>query len=324
MSYKTRVHRLLRIMNLIAGESGLTAPRLAEILGKDVRTVYRDISELREAGILIEASNDPPGYSLPRNLYLKPIDFSLDEAIALSLLTAAGVSNGEIVAPQVARIALEKVRAALPQSIRDSVQELLPRTSMKLARTQSHEPRDVHQTVRLAIQERRALRCTYESLKKSEHAAAFRFDPYVLHFSQRAWYVIGKHHGHKEIRTLKLSRFVQCQKSSTPYMIPDDFSVDEYHGKAWRMIRSGKIYSIQLRFTKEFAETVADTHWHDTQQVEYLDDGSIEMRFEVDGLDEITWWILSYGPGCQVIKPADLRNRVCRLLKENLKQYATE
>jgi predicted DNA-binding transcriptional regulator YafY len=309
-------------MNLIAGESGLTAPKLAQILGKDIRTVYRDISELREAGILIEASNDPPGYSLPRNLYLKPIDFSLEEAIALSLLTGAGTSNGEIVAPQVARIALEKIRAALPHAIRESVQELLHHTSVKFARTQAHEPRDVHETVRLAIQEKRALRCTYESPKKSQESKPFRFDPYALHFAQRAWYVVGRHHGHKEIRTLKLSRFVQCQKGSTPYMIPDDFSIDQYHGKAWRMIRSGKIYNVQLRFNKEFAETVADTHWHDTQQVEYLDDGSIEMRFEVDGLDEITWWILSYGPGCQVIRPAELRVKLRKLLRENLKQYA--
>jgi predicted DNA-binding transcriptional regulator YafY len=41
----------------------------------------------------------------------------------------------------------------------------------------------------------------------------------------------------------------------------------------------------------------------------------------VSGLDEIKWWVLSHGPHCRVIRPAELADRVARLAKETAAQY---
>jgi len=43
------------------------------------------------------------------------------------------------------------------------------------------------------------------------------------------------------------------------------------------------------------AGNVAEVLWHQTQRVEWNDDGSIEFHATVDGLGEITWWLLGYG-----------------------------
>ena len=58
------------------------------------------------------------------------------------------------------------------------------------------------------------------------------------------------------------------------------------------------------------AETIADTLWHKTQQLEDHDDGSLTFRCTVAGLDEISWWVLSMGPHCRVLAPDELRDRV--------------
>ncbi len=179
--------------------------------------------------------------------------------------------------------------------------------------------------MRNAIHSRRAVECEYESSSRksasSGDSGRFRFDPYALYFGQRAWYVIGLHHGRSEVRTLKLSRFTRCGSIDKPYMIPDEFSLDGHFGKAWRMMPSGTMYGIKLHFAPAVAETVADTHWHDSQVIEWLEDGSIVAGFEVDGLEEIVWWILGYGPHCRVIEPGELAERVCALQAAAAGQY---
>jgi len=48
------------------------------------------------------------------------------------------------------------------------------------------------------------------------------------------------------------------------------------------MIRGKKTYEVELHFDAEFAETVADTHWHPTQETIWQDDGSVIFRCKVD------------------------------------------
>jgi proteasome accessory factor B len=58
------------------------------------------------------------------------------------------------------------------------------------------------------------------------------------------------------------------------------------------------------------AGNVAEVQWHASQRVQWNDDGSIEFHVSVDGLGEITWWILGYGDQVEVISPPELRHRV--------------
>jgi predicted DNA-binding transcriptional regulator YafY len=47
----------------------------------------------------------------------------------------------------------------------------------------------------------------------------------------------------------------------------------------------------------------------------------MSAQFDVDGLDETVWWIMSYGLHCNVIEPAELRVRVIALPKEMMWSY---
>jgi proteasome accessory factor B len=165
------------------------------------------------------------------------------------------------------------------------------------------------------VTDKRALQCTYESplRKTTVESDRFRFDPYALYFGQRAWYAIGFHHCHSEVHTLKPARLLQCKSIDKPYLISDDFSLEKHFGQAWRMMPSVTLHDIHLHFDAKMAETVADTHWHDSQNETFNDDGSLDIYFRVDGLEELIWWILSYGPHCRVIEPAELRTRIAEL-----------
>ncbi len=106
------------------------------------------------------------------------------------------------------------------------------------------------------------------------------------------------------------------------FTIPKTFALEKHLGNAWRMIRGKKTYEVELWFDPQFADTVSDTHWHRTQEVEWNDDESITFRCKVDGLDEIIWWALSYGPHCVVKQPNELAEQVKALGLAIAENYA--
>lgn len=325
MDYTSHIHRLFRLITHIHGQPHLNAKKLAELCNVGQRTIYRDLVILKDAGIPLSMDPDN-GYSIRRDFFLRPLDLTLEEAMALLMLADRVGGDEQIPHLGEAQKAAEKLRAILPRAIANMIHEVLPRTTVSLARAANEPTADVLDTVRAAITNRRALECAYGSPHRAapDNDVRFRFDPYALYYGQRAWYVVGRHHGHDQIRTLKLGRFSCCKSTQQPYMIPDDFSLATHFGKAWRMMPSGKIYPVKLHFRADVAETVADTHWHDTQQVDEQEDGSAILRFLVDGLDEIVWWVLGYGPSCKVLEPPELAARVQTLHEAAAARYTND
>ena len=79
------------------------------------------------------------------------------------------------------------------------------------------------------------------------------------------------------------------------------------------MIPEGRIYHVSLRFLPKVAHNVSEVQWHRTQSVEHNEDGSVTMDFRVDGLGEISWWVLGYGDQVQVLGPKSLRKMVLKM-----------
>ena len=322
-----RIHRLLELITLIQSDPAWNAMRLAEHFDVTPRSIYRDFEVLEQIGVPYFFDDQTGGYRIRRDFFLPPVDLTLEESLALIALGQQVAGKEQIPFMQPAAKAIAKVRSQFPSKLREPLEAMTDATDIHLAAAGSSDGiADVYELVRQAIATRRALRCSYESLDAREDPSkareVFLFHPYRLLFSKRAWYAVGHHGNRHEVRCLKLQRFCGCELTDQPYAIPEDFSLEQHLGKAWRMIRGSETYDVELLFDPAFAETIGDTHWHDTQQIDWCDDGSIIFRCQVDGLDEIVWWILSMGPHCVVRQPAELAQRVKQLAEQTAGQYA--
>lgn len=322
----SRIHRLLKILTLIQSDDDWTAQRLADECGVTVRKIYRDMKILEGAEIPYFHDTETKGYRIRRDFFMPPLNLTLQESLAIIALGEHIGGKEQIPLTRSAGSAIAKIRSQLPRSVRSEVQQLDGHLSIKLSQAGPHDGiADVYELVRTAIQKRRGLVCNYDSLAGTQNGTppeSFEFHPYSLFFSQRAWYVIGHHGGRGETRKLKLNRFSGLQLAKHTYTIPEDFSLDDELGNAWRMIRGKKAYHVEIVFDAEFAETIADTHWHATQDIDYREDGSILFRCTVDGLDEIVWWVMSMGPHAIVQKPKALADRVVKLASQTAELYA--
>ena len=323
----SRIHRLLKILTLIQADDDWTAERLSAECSVNIRTIYRDMKMLEGAGIPYFHDNETKGYRVRRDFFMPPVSLTLDESLALIALGEHIGGKEQIPLTKAAEKAISKVRSQLPHSIRDEVAKLDGHIKIQLAAAGPHDGiKDVYEDMRTAIVKKRGLRCKYESIDGNRRGRDpdewFDFEPYTLFFSQRAWYALGHHDGRGEVRCLKLNRFTAVEKTNRRYKVEDGFSVERHLGNAWRMIRGSKSYNVELWFDAEFAETLSETHWHDTQAIEWHDDESITFTCTVDGLDEIVWWVLSMGPHCVVKKPKALATRVQQLAQGVVDAYA--
>ena len=303
-----RLHRLLRLITVLQSGTSLTAIELADRLKVSRRTLFRDFKTLEAAGVRYRYRQGK-GYDIEPSFFLPPVNLKVNEAMGLMLL--ARVAEGHANQPfyRAAVEGVQKLAAGLPAPYRAVTGDILDRISMEPG-PQSKVSGDADHFIKLqqAIEERRACRMQYDSLFEGK-SIQIELNPYHLHYALRAWYVMGHSAMHDEVRTFKLARIGKLEVLNRKFR-PTRFDINQYLGNAWLLIPEGKEYHIVLEFMPKVARNVAEVRWHPTQMHQMLGDGRCRMTFKIDGLNEITWWLLGYGDQVQVIKPTALRDRL--------------
>jgi predicted DNA-binding transcriptional regulator YafY len=85
----TRAHRQFRLIIQIQGLPGLNAKRLTELCEISERNIYRDLKMLEGEGVPISFDRDSGGYAVRRDFSHRPVDLTLEEAMAVLMLPSA-------------------------------------------------------------------------------------------------------------------------------------------------------------------------------------------------------------------------------------------
>lgn len=101
---------------------------------------------------------------------------------------------------------------------------------------------------------------------------------------------------------------------------PVDFDFDKFIRHSFKVMHQ-ELYTVVVQISPAWARYVGEHIWHESQTIQKLVDGGIELTLRVAGLDEIKQWILSLGPEAYVIGPMELKNAVKDALTKTLSQY---
>jgi len=124
MRKKSRLFAIAEMLR--ARRTGVTASQIAERFNVTLRTVYRDLQALQDAGMPIKADRGRGGgYALDTNYQLPPINFTAREAALLVALTRMASEQRLMPFPATLERAADKVRAALTTSAQREVLHLI-------------------------------------------------------------------------------------------------------------------------------------------------------------------------------------------------------
>lgn len=159
MRKKSRLFALAEALR--ARRTGVTAAQLADQFGVTLRTIYRDLDALQDAGVPIRADRGRGGgYALDKSYQLPPINFTAREAALLVALTRLAVEQRLMPFPKAIQGAADKVRAALSTSAQRELLELVGQ--LQLVGVPSLPiPANVRDAIETAWFESRALRIIY-------------------------------------------------------------------------------------------------------------------------------------------------------------------
>ena len=307
MAQSEKLLRLLQEIHYIDRREGATLQELMEGGAVSARTVYRDIEALSQSGLPVLFDPETKRYRFLQQVFLQPLTFTVREATAL-VQCVQGMCKDDLPIRPDLRHALEKILSCLPIESQKKVDAGRQAVDIRLARQSVSIERGLFQQVEAAIRERRQMRLRYYT-KSRETWTERILDPYVIVFRGRAWYVVGFCHLRGGVKLFRLDRMEAVEALLTTFELPKNFSPDAFFAGSW-LIEQGETVRVQLRFAPEAARWVRDEQFHESQQTEDLEDGSILYSVCVQGTREITRWILGYGGEVEVLAPESLRAEV--------------
>ncbi len=314
-SQLVRQWRLLRILG--ARRLGVTVKDLAEELGVSEKTIRRDLDILREVGFPLCEETESHGRKRFKIAQAQGVEISLNYEEALSLFagrrlleTLAGTPFAEP-----ARAAFQKIRSILSESaIRyvDNLADKFCETSVGLSDYRGKY--DIVDTLLLAIDEKKTVHITYQSLHATE-PVTYDIRPYGLVRHRGSLYLVGYSNEHRDIRHWKVDRVFDVELTRIPFTIPESFNLKDHLDQQFGIYGGSDVEDVCVRFSPTVARYVMEKSWHPSQKLTQQKSGHVIAEFRLSGLPEFKSWILSFGRHAEVLRPESLREELIEEFK---------
>lgn len=218
-----RASRLVNVLLLLQTRARMTAGELADELEVSVRTIYRDVDALAEAGVPIYAERGPHGgVRLVDGYRTRLTGLTAEEAEAVFLSGVPGPA-AELGLGTVVAAARLKVMAALPPELRTRAGRVSERFHLDAPGWfQSYEELPHLALLAGAVWEAQRVLLTY---RRSERAGSVErtVEPLGLVLKGGVWYIVGQ--TEESIRTYRVSRVQAAELLGERFSRPEGFDL---------------------------------------------------------------------------------------------------
>lgn len=182
-----KISRITALLTRLQSQRSIKGDALAEHFGVSIRTIYRDIKTLQEAGIPI-IGQPGTGFSLLEGYRLPALMFT--EAESAALLTAQKIiaQNPDASLRESFDSAMVKIKAALRSRQRDKL-ELLADNTAPSTRSVPPASSTYLSAMQEAILQKHPLLITYFSISQQEETRR-KLQPVGLYFTREHWVLV--------------------------------------------------------------------------------------------------------------------------------------
>jgi predicted DNA-binding transcriptional regulator YafY len=204
-----RISRLTAIAMQLQTKRLLTAAYLSDRFGVSVRTIYRDIKALEQAGVPV-LTVEGKGFTLMDGYRVPPIMFTEAEAAALITAEQLIMHSTDASLAHEYQKATEKVRAVLQQSTRQRMEVLTDRIAVSPALKQSELSQSLS-IIQKALTAYLVLRIDYHA-RHSDAITVREVEPFALYYSgQESWLLIAYCRLRRDFRMFSLDRITSVK-----------------------------------------------------------------------------------------------------------------
>jgi predicted DNA-binding transcriptional regulator YafY len=202
----SQLPRLISILTLLKSKRLLTATELSDRFDVSIRTIYRDVRKLEEAGVPI-ITIEGKGYSLLDGYSVAPVQFTEKEANAL--ITAQNLVKQTQDESFIADFdnAMIKIKSVFKTSILENSELLNSKIHVFQNYWEDYSSNALSE-IQLAITHLKFMDINYQ--KADDPEVSFRkIEPYTLISTNRKWILIAWCYLREEYRSFRLDRIRQ-------------------------------------------------------------------------------------------------------------------
>jgi predicted DNA-binding transcriptional regulator YafY len=309
-----RIDRISAILIQLQSRRVVKAADIAERFNISLRTVYRDVKTLEEAGIPL-IGEAGVGYSIMDGYRLPPVMFTKEEATAF--LTAEKFVEKLTDASTTAnyKSAMYKVRAILKTTEKDLLESMDDRIAVLKSMAMPETANTDHiQTVLHSIAQKRILALNYFAQHSQEHTKRY-VEPIGIFYLPGYWHLIAYCRLRKDYRDFRIDRI----KNLT---VTDDHYTDEHPALKEYIAQTAKekdLEAVIILVDKNIHSHLENQKYYSGFISEKQVGERIEMTFLTASLEGFARWYMMYGEKAEIITPDSLKDRV-RELAEKLLQ----
>ncbi|MEU8961522.1 WYL domain-containing protein [Streptomyces sp. NPDC048491] len=304
--------RLLSLLLLLQSRGRMSARAIAEELGVSVRTAYRDLTRLQDAGVPVYAEpGRGGGYQLLDGYRTRLTGMREGETRALFFAGLPGPAADLGLAEEVATARL-KLLAALPTGLREEAAQ----TAAVFHLDAPGWYREPEQTPQLplfvdAVLTRRAVDVRYRRWRAPQEVNR-RLRPYGLVLKSGIWYVVAA--AERRTATYRVTQILDAVMTDERFDRPREFDLGEYWTSYLNDFQARRYTgTATIRLSPQGRRRLPDNvppevvRAVDSTAAPVGDDGWVEAVIPTESTDHVCGELLRLGIDVEVVAPAELR-----------------
>lgn len=311
-----RIDRLTAILIHLQSKKVVKAEEIADRFEVSLRTVYRDVRALMEAGVPI-GSEGGKGYFIVDGYHLPPVMFNQEEASSIMLAGKLVEKMTDDSVRKAYESAAMKIKSVLADAEKDHLESLESFVEVQRPRNSPSEfPNHFLTTIQKSLVGREVLKMNYHST--SEELTEREVEPIGMFFYNAGWHLIAWCRMRNDYRDFRADRIKTLTGTGQTFDRRNLMSLQDYL-KSYMQAHSG-LQQVAIIFDKSVFRHRSYIYGSVSQ--EDLGD-RVRVTFLADSLSWLSRWLLSFGSGVEIEQPERLRTMVAELVEELHSHYIT-
>jgi len=312
-STMNRIDRVTAILIQLQSRKVVKAQDIAERFKISLRTVYRDVKTLEEAGIPI-IGEAGVGYSIMEGYRLPPVMFTREEATAFLTAEKLIEKFTDTSTEEGYKSAMYKVRAVLRSSEKDLLENIDEHIEVVRSRRQQNVKQTVNplQSILKSISSKNVLFIRYASL--GAPSATDRYiEPVGVFYMSGYWYLIAFCKLRGDYRNFRTDRMLNITITDEKFE-KEHPSLKSYLEKV--ASEEAELQKVVMQVDKDVTKYLGEQKYYNGYASETDLGNRVEMTFLSSSLVGFARWYMMFGDRADIITPDGLKEEVKKIVEK--------
>lgn len=302
-----RLDRVTAILIQLQSKRIVKAQDIADRFNISLRTVYRDIRTLEEAGIPLVGETGV-GYSIMDGYRLPPVMFTMEEATAFLTAEKLVEKLTDVSTDESFKSAMYKVRAVLRSAEKDHL-EVMDNHIEVLDNPWAPKEKGGSgslQTILKSISNRQVLTITYFA-NHSQETTSRNIEPVGVFYLGANWYLIAFCQLRNDYRNFRTDRIAQIVSTPLPFK-KEHPPLKQYLKQITK--EKKELHKVVMLVDQDIVRHFGDQKYYNGYVSERALKDKVEMTFLTSSLEGFARWYMMFGDKAEIVEPQGLKDKI--------------